>query len=213
MFLLDCPVFRLKSSVRYLMVLQAVVVIFSACGKGKPTAEPASVQDIRANFIKAFFSTPFKDKGKFNGFWSVDPKDFAEYIENTYLKSYTPQPNEPSGEAVRNNIKAARYFLRIDGLACDELFFIDGGGFTGSAGTLKELEKATDRVAYSAIFIRRSSDGKRIREGAILTAFHKRQLLLEFPDRKLTFHPETKAPSVLAEQYGKPAFTTGLAEY
>lgn len=211
--MLDRTVLRPKYNVRFLTILPLILLIFHACGRDKPRAESAMVQDVRTNFVKAYFNTPFKSKGKFNGFWSVEPKEFAEYIENKYLKTYKPLPNEPSPTAIRENIKGARYFLRIDGLACDELFFIDGGGFTGSAGTLKELEKATDRVAYSVIFIRRAENGKRVREGAILTAFYNGQLRLEFPDRKLTFFPENKAPAELADQYGKPVFRTGLAEY
>lgn len=174
-----------------------------------PTAKP----DPRQLFIKAFFTTPIRNKGGINGFWAVDPQSFAEYIENVYLRSYKPQPNEPSPSVVRNNLKAARYFLRIDGLACDELFFVENGGFTGSAGTLKRLEKTPDKVAYSVIFIRRGSGGKRMSEGAVLTSIKEKSLILEFVDRKLTFFPETAAPADLAEKYGKSEVATGLAEY
>lgn len=184
-----------------------------ACKVEKPRPS-ASRQDLRTNLIKSFFGTQFKNKGEFNGFWSVDPKEFSEYIELTYLKNYKPLPNEAPAEKVRATVKDARYFLRIEDSLCDELFFIDGGEFTASAGKLRQLEKTHDRTAYAVVFGRYGSTGKRIEEAAILTAFSKpRKILLEFPDRKLNFYPEVRNAASLADQYGKPAFATGLAEY
>lgn len=198
---------------RALGFVHVFLLFFLACSQEKSPPVAASMNDPRAGFIKAFFNTPLKSKGGISGFWSVEPKDFAHYIESIYLKNYKPQPNEPSVAVIRENIKAARYFLRIDGLTCDELFFIDGGGFTASAGTLKQIERTQNKTAFSVIFIRRNGTGKKLREGAILTTSSGGPLVLEFTDRKFTFIRELKSPAALAEQYGKPVFATGLAEY
>jgi hypothetical protein len=192
----------------------AFLLLFGlSCKIEKPRASP-SRQDLRTNLIRSFFATPLKNKGVFSGFWTIDPKEFSNLIESTYLKDYKPLPNEAPVDKVRATVKDSRFFLRIDGLFCDELFFIDGGEFTASPGRLRQLEKTHDRIAYEVIFGRFDSAGKRIDEGAILTAFFKpRKILLEFPDRKFSFYPETADAQSLAEKYGKPAFATGLAEY
>lgn len=184
------------------IALVIMLCLWPGCGKEKPQPKPSARESsaFRESYIKAFFNSPLKNRDNFNGFWSVDPHEFAEYIENMYLKDYTPWPNELPPEQVRANIKNSRYFLRIDGDFCDELFVIANGHFSVSAGTMKKLERANDRTAYSVIFSR----GNRDTRGAVLSTFHKqRHLVLEFPEYKLKFHRESESPAVLAERYGK----------
>ena len=152
--------------------------------------------------------------GEIRARFRVDRKDFADFIEKRYLKDYKPEPNEFSAKQIRDSLKDAHYFLRIDDTACDELFFMAGGDFTVSAGRLLEKQSSAEKVAYSVSFSRRDRDGKRFSERATVIAFRdKKRLVLEFPDRKLRFCPETGSPADLAAEHGKPAQTTGLAEY
>ncbi len=176
---------------RFLPVLSILVYAIIACAKEPQRSEiPAKTPD-RAKIIKAYFNTPIKIPGKFDGFWSADAKEFATHLNKS--RSGTPLPADA---------KNTRYFLRIEGQNCDELYFIDGGDFTMSAGTLKKLESAKGRTAHLVVFKREIPGGVRLEQGAILTIFHaEKRIVLEFPDHKLTFFPESEKPSSLAEQF------------
>jgi hypothetical protein len=174
-----------------LPILSILTYAIVACGQepqrsGVPAKTPA-----RANIIRAYFNTPVKSQGKFDGFWSVDAKEFAAHINKN--ASHTPSSA---------NATNTRYFLRIEGQNCDELYFIDGGDFTMSAGTLKKLETAKGRTAQLVVFNRELPGGARIAQGAIITMFHsEKRLVLDFTDHKLTFFPEREKPSSLAERF------------
>lgn len=164
-----------------------------ACNQGKPQTTTPAKSPERAKIIRAYFNSPLKVKAKFDGFWSVDAKEFAEFLAKSQ-KSTAPATAK------------ARYFLRIEDSYCDELYFADGGDFTMSAGKITKLEAAKGRTVYSVTFNRELPGGVRDNQGAILTVFHsEKRLLLEFPDYKLTFFPEAEKPASLAEQ-----FTTGF---
>lgn len=176
---------------RISLTVSAFVIIFLACGKGKPqNISPAKTPE-RAKIIKAYFNTPVKTQGKFDGFWSADAKEFAAHLNKNR-----------SGEPLSADAKNTRYFLRIEDKYCDELYFVEGGDFTMSAGTLKKLETAKGRTAHLVVFKREVPGGARLEQGAILTMFHsERRIVLEFPDHKLTFFPESEKPASLAEQF------------
>jgi hypothetical protein len=188
--------------------------VFLACGKEGPKNSPTVRNDIRSKTLRAFFLTPFKSPGLHNGFWAVDQKNFASYIENDYLKGYKPQPNENKPDKIRANLKLSHYFLRLDNQSCDAIFFIEDGNLLASAGELRMLEKTSDRIAYKIVFGSRDAQGNKQVEHAILIAFKSRkEIVLEFPDRKLHFFPDPRLPEDLAEAYAKPTKITDLAEY
>lgn len=176
---------------RFLPIFIILLCGSLACGKERPgDAIPAKTPE-RAKIIKAYFNTPVKVQGKFDGFWSVDAKEFAAYINKNR-----------SGTPLSADAKNTRYFLRIEGKNCDELYFIDGGDFTMSAGTLKKLETAKGRTAHLVVFKRELPGGVRLEQGAVLTMLHaEKRLVLEFPDHKLTFFPELEKPAALAGKY------------
>lgn len=149
----------------------------------------------RAKIIKAFFSSPLEAKNEFDGLWSVDAKEFANFLANSRKNSSASQSQiRPEN---------TRYFLRIEGAFCDELYFVDGGDFTMSAGALKKLETTKDRIFYSVVLNREVPGGIRLNQGAILSMYRaEKRLVLEFPDHKLTFYPESEKPAALAERYG-----------
>ncbi|MBX3720277.1 MAG: hypothetical protein KF713_00425 [Turneriella sp.] len=181
-----------RSLIVFLLLLPCLT-----CGKEKPkTARPKSPG--RAHIIRAFFNSPLKVTEKLDGFWSVDAKEFSDFITKS-------RQGKSGAESFAESIdlKKTRYFLRIEGTFCDELFFVDGGDFTISAGAIKKLESAKDRTAYSVVFNREVPGGIKLSQGAILSWFRaEKRLVLEFPDHKLTFFPETEAPAVLAGQFG-----------
>lgn len=151
--------------------------------------------EARAKIIKAFFDSPLQAKNKIDGFWSVDSKAFADFLAKSRKDSFTSQS--------RLGTENTRYFLRLEGSFCDELYFVDGGDFTMSAGTLKKLETTNDRTIYSVVFNREVPGGIQLSQGAILSLFmQEKRLVLEFPDHKLTFYPEPEKPSALAVRYG-----------
>lgn len=176
---------------RFLPVLSILAYGILACGKEPGhSAIPAKTPE-RARIIKAYFNTPIKKQRKFDGFWSVDPKEFAAHINKNR-----------SGAPVSAEAQNTRYFLRIEGSNCDELYFVDGGDFTMSAGTLKKLETAKGRTAHLVVFNRELPGGARIEQGAIATMLHaEKRIVLEFPDHKLTFFPENEKSAALAGKY------------
>ena len=179
--------------VRFL-ILTTFLYLTVACHKEKPRDAPVNWA-ARGNIIKAFFTSPLKGTGKSDGFWSVDAKVFGDFIAKSRKDS--------SGSTSVVNAANTRYFLRIDGSFCDELFFVDGGDFTMSAGTVKKLETTNDRTVYSVVFNREVLGGIKLSQGAILSLFRaERRLVLDFPDHRLTFYPETEKPAILAERYG-----------
>lgn len=166
-----------------------------ACGREKPRAVGPAKSVARANIIKAFFNSPLKNKGRADGIWSVDAKEFTDFIQKSRKDS--------SVSSLPVSSETTRYFLRIEGLFCDELFFVDGGDFTMSAGGLKKLEVTKDRTIYSVVFNREIPGGIRLSQGAILTVLHaEKRLELAFPDHKLTFFSAAETPSMLADRYG-----------
>ncbi len=176
---------------RFLPVLAILTYAFIACAKEPQRSEVPAKSPQRAKFIRAYFNTPVKKPGKFDGFWSVDAKEFTAHINKN--RGGTPLPAEAQN---------TRYFLRIEGSNCDELYFIDGGDFTMSAGTLKKLETAKGRTAHLVVFNREVPGGARLEQGAIITMFHaEKRIVLEFPDHKLTFFPESEKPATLADKY------------
>lgn len=181
-----------KPIVRFSLLFLAVFIAFPGCSKEKQIATPAKTPE-RAKTLRAYFNTPLKVKTKLDGIWSVDAKEYAEFLAKS----------QKGGSSVAGQ---TRYFLRIEGSYCDELYFVDGGDFTMSAGKLTKLETARGRTAYSVTFSRQLPGGIRINQGAILTFFQsEKRLLLEFPEHKLTFFPEPEKPASLAE-----IFTAGL---
>ncbi|MFZ5628404.1 MAG: hypothetical protein ACOY5B_04690 [Spirochaetota bacterium] len=177
-----------KFIVRVSLILSIVIFAWIGCSKEKQITTPAKTPE-RAKIIRAYFNTPLKAKAKFDGFWSVDAKEYAEFLAQSQ-KSASPAAGQ------------TRYFLRIEGSYCDELYFVDGGDFTMSAGKITKLEAAKGRTAYSVTFNRQLPGGIRENQGAILTVFQsEKRLLLEFPNHKLTFFPEPEKPASLAEQF------------
>lgn len=135
-------------------------------------------------------------------------------MEQRFLKDYKPLPNENKPQRIRQLLNQTHYFLRLDDLSCDSLFFIEDGNVLVNAGTMSLLERAGDKTAYSVVFGSRDAQGKQQVEHATLTLDLKRKdLVLEFPDRKFHFSPEPRKPEDLATAYGKPNLTTNLAEY
>ena len=182
-----------------LLIFAAPFLLCAACIKEMPRPVSPEKSAARANIIKAFFNTPIKTKGPFDGFWSVEAKEFSRLIQKTRNEASTSEKKEISG-------KDTRYFLRIEGSFCDELFFVEGGDYTVSAGTLKRLETTKGRTIYSVVFNREAPGRIKFSQGAILSVFQaEKRLLLEFPDHKLTFFPETESPASLAALYGVPA--------
>lgn len=171
------------------LILPILCCALLACSKEKPQVTTPAKSPERAKTIRAYFNTPLKVKAKFDGFWSVDAKEFAEFAAKSE-KSTSPATGP------------TRYFLRIEGSYCDELYFIKGGDFSISAGKITKLEGAKGRTVYSVTFNRKLPGGIRDNQGAILTVFQsEKRLLLEFPDYKLTFFPEPEKPASLAEQF------------
>lgn len=187
----------------------------SACrDKAGSSISKETADEINARLVKSFFATPLQHKAGMSGFWIADAGELSKFVEQTYLKDYKPRPNEPSTNAVRENLKRAHYFLRIDDKLCDEVFFVGGGEISLRVGELKVLERAGDRVAYSVVFGRRKHDGKLQTEGAVITANHAtKELILEFTDRKFTFRRELREQSVLANLYGQTADKSDLPKY
>lgn len=172
-------------------MLNAVFCVLLTCGKEKPQVSTPAKTAERAQIIRAYFNTPLKTKAKVDGFWSVDTKEFAAFLEKTQKVTLPTVPD------------STRYFLRIEGSYCDELFFVNGGDFTISAGSFKQLEKTKDRTAFSVVFDRQLPGGIKLNQGAILSVYRpENRLMLAFPDHTLTFFRAAETPGKLAELYG-----------
>lgn len=170
----------------------------AACGRETSKLDLAKAE-ARANLLRAYFTTPLKAKDTLSGFWTVNPEEFKNHIQ-----TYQQQNSGSVSDKKNSSTGDSRYFLRIDGLLCDELLFVDGGELTVSAGTLKKLERTRDRIVYSVVFSRRAPGGVKFSQGAILHHYSdEKRVLLEFPNHKLTFTKETTPPKVLGEQYSK----------
>lgn len=178
---------------RHSFILQIFFFVSLACSKEEPQVTTPAKSPERAKIIRAYFNTTLKVKAKVDGFWSVNAQEYAQFLAKSQ-KSVSP------------GVGQTRYFLRIEGSYCDELYFVNGGDFAMSAGKITKLETAKGRTAYSVTFNRQLPGGLRENQGAILTFFpSEKRLLLEFPDYQLTFFPEAEKPASLAQQ-----FTAGL---
>lgn len=172
------------------VLFTAVICTVAACAKTNTAPKGPAKTAMRAKIIEAFFSSPLKIKGSMNGFWSVDLKEFASHLKKSRKSDI--------------NLSMTNYYLRIEGSFCDELFFVDGGDFTMSAGSLKKLESTKDRNIYSVVYNRELPQGTKLTQGGILSAFiDERRIVVEFPDHKLTFFPSDENPAVLSARYGK----------
>lgn len=192
--LLPGQIARRKSSIARCLMIALLSAIMLACEKQKlPDANGN-----RQQWVAAYFQTPLKGGNGFDGFWKADNKQFAARASQL-SKIGLPDAMGP----VRENQTA--YFLRIEGLNCDEILFDSAGGFMISAGALKKLEATRDRIVYSVVFNRQLPGRQHRSQGAVLTRYLKAQRVeLEFPAQKLTFYPETTPVTVLAEQFGRP---------
>lgn len=174
---------------RFPVVYLVFLCVFFSCRREQSQPLTPAKSAERAKIIRAYFKSPLKATDRLDGFWSVDAKEFADYLAKSG-KNLSPSTGE------------TRYFLRIEGSYCDELFFIAGGDFTMSAGAIRKLEAAKDRIAYSVVFNRELPGGIKTEQGAILTVFRaEKRLVLDFPDHKLTFLPELEKPATLADRF------------
>lgn len=182
-----------------------------SCAKKK--SEVNIPKDAQVKLITAYFSAPFSGKAETDGLWVADRADFAKMIEKKYLAQHKPAPGEISASDIRKNIKDSRYFLRLDGVECDELFLVVGGQATAHPG--QRMANPARKDSFRVIFVSRDpKDGKIVKTAAEL--HYKRgedYMLLDAGGQPFRLYREKTAKVNLIAEYAKPALATELPQY
>lgn len=194
--------------------LWLVIGLLALGCKAKPAAGTEKKKTPWEIVRGAYFSTPISTDNKVNGYWTAKQADFKAYIEARFLRGYKPEALENSAAEIRRNLKDARYFLRINFPACDELFYMSSEEFTVSIGELNIQQVTVDNTKYTVVFRHRNNSGKVVAEKGLLVANAAvTQVELWFGENKLKLYRETKNGTELANQLEKVTPATGLVQY
>lgn len=206
-----------KIRLQHIYTCLGTAVLFAllgiSCSRERSHKTKADANDVQVKLITAYFSTPIQGKDAIDGFWLADQKDFAAMVEAKFMSHHKPQKGDLSIPEIRQNIHDARYFLRIDGSQCDELFLVLGGQAIAKPGE-KRLNTEKEG-AYRVIFTNIDAKDKSVvNTAAEFQYFPEKQFItLDLGGKPMKLYREKSSVSALVATYAKSALSTKLPQY
>lgn len=187
------------------------LVLVLACNKPKITQSQNGDPQVR--LITAFLSGSISGKTETDGLWIADQDDFAAMIERKFLKEHKPIPGDLSIPAIQKNVRDSRYFLRLDGVECDELFLLLGGLATARPGQKKAHPTIPD--SFRAIFVNVDAKTQQRYNSAAEIRYVRQgdYLVMDMGGKPFRLWREKTSPEELVQTYAKPALATELPQY
>lgn len=206
-----------KTRLQHVYACLGAAVLFAlmgvACSRDESHKSKAGANDVQVKLVTAYFSTPIQGKDAIDGFWLADQKDFAAMVEAKFMAHHKPQKGDLSIPEIQQNIHDARYFLRIDGSQCDELFLVLGGQAIAKPGE-KRLNTEKEN-AYRVIFTSIDAKDKSVLNTAAEFQYfpEKEYIVLDLGGKPMKLYREKSSVADLVATYAKPALSTKLPQY
>ncbi|HRP69960.1 MAG TPA: hypothetical protein PLY93_10555 [Turneriella sp.] len=169
--------------------------------------------DPQVQLITAFLSAPFMPDDKIDGLWIADKKDLQSMLAAKFLKEYDARKDVVPLDEIKKNLEAAKYFLRVNNIECDELFLVVGGQATAHPG---EKKIQTGKVnTYDLTFsVMNTKTYEPFKVSATMSYDDKSDTLtMNQGGKPFRLYREKRSIEALVSEYAKPAVSVELPQY